>query len=113
LVAGGDTYAEVAAAVTAAILAGRYFEVRAKRRAGAALRSLFELGAKDVALLGADGTEQRVPVRRLSIGDRFVVRPGERIATDGVVEDGASAVDTSVLTGESLPVEVGPGSAVA
>ncbi len=108
-----DIYLEVAAVVTAAILAGRYFEARAKRRAGAALRTLLELGAKDVALLAADGTEQRVPVDRLGVGDLFVVRPGERIATDGAVEQGHSAVDMSILTGEAVPVEVEPGSQVA
>jgi Cu+-exporting ATPase len=108
-----DTYLEVAAAVTAAMLAGRYFEARAKRRAGAALRALLELGAKEVALLAADGTEQRVPLDRLDVGDLFVVRPGERIATDGAVEQGHSAVDMSMLTGEAVPVEVEPGSGVA
>jgi P-type Cu+ transporter len=104
-------YLEVAAGVTLFILAGRYFEVRSKRRAGAALRALLELGAKDVAVL-RDGVETRVPTERLAVGDRFVVRPGEKIATDGVVEDGSSAVDASMLTGESVPVEVGPGDAV-
>jgi Cu+-exporting ATPase len=108
----GNIYLEVAAGVTAAILAGRYFEARAKRRAGAALRALLELGAKDVAVL-RDGREERIPADRLVVGDRFVVRPGEKIATDGVVDDGASAVDASMLTGESVPVEVGPGDAVA
>jgi Cu+-exporting ATPase len=112
----GNIYLEVAAGVTTFILAGRYVEARAKRRAGAALRALLELGAKDVGVLrpGPDGTEQevRVPVAQLAVGDRFVVRPGEKIATDGVVEDGASAVDVSMLTGESVPVEVGPGDAV-
>jgi Cu+-exporting ATPase len=110
--AGADTiYLEVAAGVTAAILAGRYFEVRAKRRAGAALRALLELGAKDVAVLRG-GREERIPTDQLAVGDRFVVRPGEKIATDGVIEEGASAVDASMLTGESVPVEVGPGDAV-
>src|SRR5690606_10923816 len=90
------------------ILAGRYFEARSKRRAGAALRALMELGAKDVEL--ADG--RRVPIDRLKVGDRFVVRPGEKIATDGVVDEGTSAVDASMLTGESVPVEGGPGDAV-
>jgi P-type Cu+ transporter len=108
----GNIYLEVAAGVTTFILAGRYFEARAKRRAGAALRALLELGAKDVAVL-RDGAEVRIPVERLAAGDRFVVRPGEKIATDGVVEDGSSAVDASMLTGESVPVEVGPGDAVA
>jgi len=106
-----DTYLEVAAGVTTAVLAGRFFEARAKRRAGAALRALLELGAKDVAVL-RDGTEHRVPVGELLPGDRFVVRHGEKIATDGVVEDGRSAVDLSMLTGESVPVEVRPGDEV-
>ena len=105
-------YLEVAAGVTVFILAGRYFEARAKRRSGAALRALLELGAKDVAVLRSD-VEVRVPIEQLSVGDRFVVRPGEKIATDGVVEEGASAVDTSLLTGEPVPVEVAPGDAVA
>ncbi|HET9739163.1 MAG TPA: heavy metal translocating P-type ATPase [Solirubrobacteraceae bacterium] len=108
-----EIYLEVAAAVTVFILAGRYFEARAKRRAGAALTALLELGAKDVAVLGADGTEQRIPVEQLNAGDRFVVRPGEKVATDGIVEQGTSAVDESLLTGESLPVEKGPGDEVA
>ncbi|MDI1462872.1 heavy metal translocating P-type ATPase [Catellatospora sp. KI3] len=108
----GSIYLEVAAAVTVFILAGRYFEARSKRRAGAALRALLELGAKDATVL-RDGREQRIPVTGLAVGDRFVVRPGEKIATDGVVEDGASAVDASMLTGESVPVEVGVGGAVA
>ncbi|MBQ0906839.1 cation-translocating P-type ATPase [Micromonospora sp. U21] len=106
---GADNiYLEVAAAVTAAILAGRFFEARAKRRAGAALRALLELGARDVAVL-RNGREERIPTDQLAVGDRFVVRPGEKIATDGVVDEGASAVDQSMLTGESVPVEVGPG----
>jgi P-type Cu+ transporter len=104
----GNIYLEAAAGVTAFILAGRYFEARSKRRAGAALRALLELGAKDVEL--ADGS--RVPVDQLTVGDRFIVRPGEKIATDGVVEEGSSAVDASMLTGESVPVEVGVGDAV-
>ncbi|MEU8399755.1 heavy metal translocating P-type ATPase [Nonomuraea sp. NPDC048892] len=104
----GNIYLEAAAGVTAFILAGRYFEARSKRRAGAALRALLELGAKEVEL--ADG--RRVPVEQLKAGDRFVVRPGDKIATDGVVEEGSSAVDTSMLTGESVPVEVGTGDAV-
>ncbi|GEL19757.1 carbonate dehydratase [Pseudonocardia asaccharolytica DSM 44247 = NBRC 16224] len=107
----GNIYLEVAAGVTTFILAGRYFEARSKRRAGAALRALLELGAKDVAVL-RDGVETRIPIGQLAVGDRFVVRPGEKIATDGVVEDGSSAVDASMLTGESVPVEVGPGDAV-
>ena len=104
-------YLEVAAGVTVFILAGRYFEARAKRRSGAALRALLELGAKDVAVV-RDGSEIRIPVDELVVGDRFVVRPGEKVATDGVVEDGASAIDASLLTGESLPVEVAPGDEV-
>ena len=106
-----NIYFEVAAGVTTFILAGRYFEARSKRRAGAALRALLELGAKDVAVLRG-GVEHRVPIERLAVGDRFVVRPGERIATDGVIEQGTSAVDESMITGESLPVEVEPGSEV-
>jgi Cu+-exporting ATPase len=118
-VARGDgmsnVYLEVTTAVITFILLGRYIEARSKRRAGAALRALLELGAKDVAVLrdGPTGTaEVRVPVEQLAVGDRFVVRPGEKVATDGLVEDGASAVDTSMLTGESVPVEVGPGDTV-
>ncbi|WP_394363282.1 heavy metal translocating P-type ATPase [Amycolatopsis sp. SB7-3] len=107
----GNIYLEVAAGVTTFILAGRYFEARSKRRAGAALRALLELGAKDVAVL-RDGKEERIPIDRLVVGDRFVVRPGEKIATDGVIAEGSSAVDASMLTGESVPVEVGPGDAV-
>ena len=106
-------YLETAGIITTFLLAGRYFEARAKRRAGAALQALLELGAKDVAILGADGAERRVPVSQLVVGDRFVVRPGEKVATDGIVEEGASAVDMSMLTGEPVPVEVGPGSEVA
>jgi P-type Cu+ transporter len=108
-----EIYLEVASAVTVFILAGRYFEARARRRAGAALTALLELGAKDVAVLAADGTERRVPVEQLAVGDRFVVRPGEKVATDGIVEDGAGAVDQSLLTGESVPVEKRPGDQVA
>ena len=109
---GADAvYLEVAAGVTMFILAGRYAEARAKRASGAALRALMELGAKDVAVL-RDGVETRVPVDRLAVGDVYVVRPGEKLATDGVVTDGASAVDASMLTGESVPVEVRPGDAV-
>ena len=106
-----EIYLEVAAAVTVFILAGRYFEARAKRRSGAALRALMELGAKDVAVL-RDGQEVRIPVEQLVVDDRFVVRPGEKIATDGVVVEGSSAVDASLLTGESVPVEVGVGDPV-
>jgi Cu+-exporting ATPase len=111
--AGADQiYLEVASVVTTFILAGRYFEERAKRRAGAALEALLGLGAKDVALLDADGSERRVPVAELAVGERFVVRPGEKVATDGVVEGGSSAVDQSLVTGESVPVDVGPGDEV-
>ncbi|HEU5251871.1 MAG TPA: heavy metal translocating P-type ATPase [Solirubrobacterales bacterium] len=107
-----EIYLEVAAVVTTFILAGRYFEARAKRRAGAALEALLDLGAKDVAVLDPDGGERRLPVEELAAGDRFVVRPGEKVATDGVVEDGSSAVDQSLVTGEPVPVEVGPGDEV-
>jgi P-type Cu+ transporter len=107
----GNIYLEVAAGVTLFILAGRYFEARSKRRAGAAVRALLELGAKDVAV-PRQGTEVRIPLDQLTVGNRFVARPGEKIATDGVVEDGSSAVDASMLTGESVPVEVAPGDAV-
>ncbi len=110
--ASDHIYLEVAAVVTTFILAGRYFEERAKRRAGAALEALLDLGAKDVAVLDAEGNESRVPIERLAAGDRFLVRPGEKIATDGVVESGSSAVDQALLTGESVPVEVGPGDEV-
>ncbi|MFF0281460.1 heavy metal translocating P-type ATPase [Rhodococcus aetherivorans] len=105
-------YLEVAAAVTTFILAGRYFEARAKRQSGAALRALLDMGAKDVAVLGDGDTETRIPIGRLTVGDRFVVRPGEKIATDGVVVSGTSAVDASMLTGEPVPVEVGPADPV-
>jgi Cu+-exporting ATPase len=108
-----EIYLEVGAIVTTFLLAGRYFEARAKRRAGAALEALLELGAKDVAILDADGTERRIPIDQLNAGDRFVVRPGEKVATDGVVEEGSSAVDQSLLTGESVPVEKQPGDEVA
>ncbi|WMD08857.1 cation-translocating P-type ATPase [Streptomyces sp. FXY-T5] len=104
-------YLEVASGVTAFILLGRYLEARSKRRAGAALRALMELGAKDVAVL-RDGREVRIPAQRLTVGDRFVVRPGEKIATDGTVVEGASAVDASMLTGESVPVDVAVGDQV-
>ncbi|MDH6551150.1 Cu+-exporting ATPase [Streptomyces sp. SAI-117] len=116
LTAGGmdgasTIYLEVAAGVTAFILLGRYLEARAKRHAGAALRALMELGAKDVSVL-RDGREVRVPAERLAVGDTFVVRPGEKIATDGTVVEGTSAVDASMLTGESVPVDVGVGDVV-
>ena len=106
-----ENYLEVASAVTVFILAGRYFEARAKARSGAALRALLEMGSKEVAVL-RDGVEVRTAVDQLSVGDIFVVRPGEKIATDGVVVEGTSAVDASMLTGESVPVEVEPGVAV-
>jgi len=106
-----NIYLEVAAGVTLFILLGRYLEKRSKRQAGAALRALLDMGAKDVAVLRG-GAEVRIPVRDLAAGDLFVVRPGEKIATDGVVEQGSSAVDASMLTGESVPVEVGEGDAV-
>ncbi|MGH3367598.1 MAG: heavy metal translocating P-type ATPase [Nocardioidaceae bacterium] len=114
----GNIYLEAAAGVTTFVLAGRYVEARAKRRAGAALRALLELGAKEVAVLrpgpaGSDSlVEQRIPTDQLVVGDTFVVRPGEKIATDGVVESGTSAVDVSMLTGESVPAEVAPGDVV-
>ncbi|MDP2774544.1 MAG: heavy metal translocating P-type ATPase [Nocardioides sp.] len=111
----GNIYLEAAAGVTTFILAGRYFEARSKRRAGAALRALLHLGARDVAVLRdtPDGpVEERIATDQLSVGDRFVVRPGEKIATDGVIDQGSSAVDASMLTGESVPVEVGPGDPV-
>ncbi|MFF4156718.1 heavy metal translocating P-type ATPase [Streptomyces sp. NPDC001678] len=104
-------YLEAAAGVTAFILAGRYLEAKSKRKAGAALRALLELGAKDVAVL-RDGREVRVPTAELAVGDRFVVRPGEKIATDGTVVEGSSAVDASMLTGESVPVDVTVGDTV-
>ncbi|MFI7414761.1 heavy metal translocating P-type ATPase [Streptomyces sp. NPDC049627] len=104
-------YLEVASGVVTFILLGRYLEARAKRRAGAALRALMELGAKDVSVL-RDGREMRIPIDRLSVGDRFVVRPGEKIATDGTVVEGTSAVDASMLTGESVPVDVTVGDVV-
>jgi P-type Cu+ transporter len=110
--AGEDVYFEVAAVVTVFLLTGRHLEARAKRRAGAALAALLELGAKEASLLDDAGRERRVPVAELRPGDRFLVRPGERVATDGVVVTGSSAVDASLLTGESVPVEVGPGDGV-
>jgi Cu+-exporting ATPase len=107
----GNIYLEAAAGVTTFILAGRFFEARSKRRAGAALRALLELGARDVAVR-KNGVEQRIPIDQLAVGDEFVVRPGEKIATDGTVVEGSSAVDASMLTGESVPVEVGAGDQV-
>ncbi len=116
LLAGNDggphLYLEVAAAVTTFILAGRYFESRAKRNSGAALRALLDMGAKDVAVLRDGSTETRLPIAQLAVGDVFVARPGEKIATDGVVVSGTSAVDASMLTGEPVPVEVGRGDTV-
>ena len=127
----GNIYLEAAAGVTMFVLAGRYFEKRSKREAGAALRALLELGAKDVAILRATDTESasrstpsrtsahgavveiRVPVEELAVGDEFVVRPGEKVATDGVIVSGHSAIDASMLTGESVPVEAGPDDTVA
>ena len=106
-----DIYLEVVAGVTTFLLAGRYVEKRSKRRAGAALRALMDLGAKDVTVLRGD-VEQLVPATSLAVGDLVVVRPGEKVATDGIVESGRSAVDASMLTGEPVPVEVGPGSEV-
>ncbi|MGX1811986.1 heavy metal translocating P-type ATPase [Nocardia sp. NPDC055321] len=114
-IARGDSssalYFEVAATLITAILAGRYFETRSKEKAGSALRALLELGAKDVAVL-RDGAEIRIPVGELRVGDEFRVRPGEKVATDGTVVHGNSALDMSMLTGESVPVEVGPGDQV-
>ncbi len=98
--------------ITTLILLGRFLESRARRRSGEAIRALLQLGAKEARVL-RDGAEVVVPVEELAVGDRFVVRPGERIATDGIVEEGSSAIDQSLLTGESLPVEVGPGADVA
>ncbi len=106
-----NIYLEVAAGVTMFLLAGRYFEKRSKRQAGSALRALMELGAKDVAVL-RDGTETRIPIEELRVGDHFVVRPGEKLATDGVIVEGATAVDASMLTGESVPVEATEGDSV-
>ncbi len=110
-----DIYLEVASAVTVFLLSGRYLEARAKTRSGSALRALLAMGAKDVAILfDSPGglVETRIPIGRLSVGDRFVVRPGEKIATDGVVVEGSSAIDASMLTGESVPVEVAVGDSV-
>jgi len=109
--ASNNIYLEVASVVTVLILSGRYFEARAKKRSGAALRALLNLGAKDVAVL-RDGAEVRIPTDQLVVGDVFIVRPGEQVATDGIVVEGTSAVDASMLTGEPVPVEVGPGDDV-
>ncbi|CAM2933498.1 cation-translocating P-type ATPase [Corynebacterium jeikeium] len=116
----GDIYFEVAAGVVTFVLAGRYFEKRSKQRAGDAIRALTDMGAKQVTVLreGTDGAgagvqEQLIPIEQLQIGDRFLARPGEKIATDGRILDGTSAIDQSMLTGESVPVDVGPGDEVA
>ena len=109
---GGGIYLEVAASVTTFLLAGRLYEARARRTAGQAMRDLAAAGAKEVCVLGRDGAEQRIPARLLQAGQRFVVRPGERIAADGEVLSGRSAVDRSMMTGESVPVDAGPGDAV-
>ena len=106
------TYFEVGAVITTLILLGRFLETGARRRSGAAIRALLELGAKEARVL-RDGQEVVVPVEEIAAGDRFIVRPGERFATDGVIEEGLSAVDRSMLTGEPVPVEVGPGDDVA
>jgi Cu+-exporting ATPase len=111
-IAGEEIYLDAAVAITAFLLLGRWFEARAKRRAGDAIRALLELGAKDATLLADDGSERRVPREELCVGDRFVVRPGEKVATDGVVVEGRSALDLSILTGESIPVEVASGDEV-
>lgn len=110
---GADLYLEVATTLVVSVLAGRYFELRARARAGSALRSLLRLGAKQATVLRPDGSEQPVPADQLTVGTLFVVRPGELVATDGTVVTGESAVDASILTGEPVPVEVGPGSDVA
>ena len=109
----GNVYFDVATTIVTFILVGRYLEARARRSSGAALEALLHLGAKDVSVLDDNGSEHRVPIEQLEVGDRFVVRPGEKIATDGTVHSGRSAIDRSLLTGESLPVEVGPGDEVA
>ncbi len=107
-----SVYFDTAGAITALILLGRYLEARAKRQSGQAIRALLELGAKEAHVL-RDGSEVLVPIEELAVGDRFVVRPGEKVATDGIVVEGSSAIDQSMLTGESVPVEVGPGDTVA
>ena len=108
----GDVYFEAVGVVITFLLAGRWFESRAKRSAGAALRALLELGAKEVAILDADGVEHRIPIEELKVDHRFIVRPGEKVATDGIVYKGVSAIDRSLLTGESVPVDVHPGEPV-
>jgi Cu+-exporting ATPase len=108
----GDVYFEAVGVVVTFLLAGRWFEARAKRSAGAALRALLELGAKDVSILDADGVEHRIPIEELKVDHRFIVRPGEKVATDGVVFKGTSSIDRSLLTGESVPVDVHPGEAI-
>jgi Cu+-exporting ATPase len=110
---GADLYFETAAVVTTFVLGGRFLEARAKRRAGSALKALLELGAREATLIDADGRERLIPAEQLQVDDRFVVRPGEKIATDGTVEDGRSSIDESMLTGESLPVTASPGDSVA
>ena len=109
---GGALYLDVAAGVTTFLLAGRFFEALARRRAGNALRALAAVGAKDVSILQDDESEQRLPVAQLRLGDRFIVRPGETIATDGQVVMGQSAVDCSSMTGESVPIDVTEGRQV-
>ena len=109
---GGGIYLEVAASVTTFLLAGRWYEARARRDAGDAMRELAAAGARDACVLAPDGTERRIPAAQLRAGDRFVVRPGERIAADGEVEFGQSAVDRSMMTGESIPVEAAEGDTV-
>ena len=108
----GDVYFEAVGVVVTFLLAGRWFEARAKRSAGAALHALLELGAKEVSILDADGVEHRIPIDELKVDHRFIVRPGEKVATDGIVYKGISAIDRSLLTGESLPVEVHPGEPI-
>ena len=108
----GDVYFEAVGVVVTFLLAGRWFEARAKRSAGAALHALLELGAKEVSILDADGVEQRIPIDELKVDHRFIVRPGEKVATDGIVYKGVSAIDRSLLTGESVPIEVHPGEPV-
>ena len=109
---GGSLYLDVAAGVTTFVLAGRYFEAMSRRRAGSALRALAGVAAKDATIIGDEGAEERRPASLLAVGDRFLVRPGETVASDGVVVSGSSAIDRSAMTGESLPADVGPGDAV-